>query len=260
MTNNSLAKAFLATALTLIVASPTQAVPTQFNQAVANYKARKYLKALQGFQQVAKKYPTDAQTQYYIALCYQGMNQVAQAKQHYAWVAQSSRDARLRGQAQLALSQLDHYAAVRSNSAAAPTAPPAPTGAVDNKPVSPTDDLDKIRAAAAELDKQKAAASKIKLAGKLKVYQFHTTSSPDAIKFAPIWDKVTATYRSKVDFEKLDAEQAQNLELVVKYGVKTYPTIVYTDGAGKVLNKEEGGLMTEAGFVSMLNGLLAASH
>lgn len=252
MSKSSTLNTILSITLAACIISPAMAAPGAFNQAVANYKARKYLKALQGFQQVAKKYPTDAQTQYYMALCYQGMNQVALAKQHYAWVAQSSRNPALRSQAALALSQLDRYAAVRSYTGSAASAP-----AVEPSKAASTD-ADKTKTAAAPTDKTKASSRPLKLTGKLKVIQFHTASSPDAAKFAPIWEKVTAQYKDKVEFESLDAEQAQNTELVAQYSVKTYPTLIYTDASGKVLNKEEGGLITETGFVSMLNGLLAA--
>lgn len=92
-----------------------------FEQAVQLYKSRQYASALAGFQAVLKTYPRDASTHYYMALCYQGMNQVSLARQQYEWVA-ASNDPTLRSFASSGLAQLQKFPSTYSGAiAAAPT-------------------------------------------------------------------------------------------------------------------------------------------
>ena len=79
-----------------------------FDQAVQKYKLRQYSAALVDFQTVLRANPRDAMTHYYMALCYQAMNQVSLAKQQYEWVA-GSNDTTLRGYASSGLAQLQKF-------------------------------------------------------------------------------------------------------------------------------------------------------
>lgn len=79
-----------------------------FDQAVAAYKARNYHAAVLGFQNAMKSNPSDPMTHYYLALCYQGSNQIALAKQEYTWVSSCS-NAQLRSYAASGLANLSKY-------------------------------------------------------------------------------------------------------------------------------------------------------
>jgi tetratricopeptide (TPR) repeat protein len=115
-----------------------------FAQAVQKYKLRQYSAALVDFQTVLRANPRDPTTHYYMALCYQAMNQVALARQQYEWVA-SSNDATLRGYASSGLAQLQKF-------------PSSYTGAIT--PSSPS------------VGVRSGAAPRIN--GRLKVIEFYT--------------------------------------------------------------------------------------
>ena len=216
-------------------ASAGQPPGVTFAQAVQAYKARQYSRALASFQEVARQVPSDAQTHYYMGLCYQGMNQMSLAKQEYSWVASSSNNAMLRTQSQQALANLGRYQTTRSGSVAA--APPAP-GRPGTAP-----------AAGGRPGGQQ------RLSGKLKVIEFETNWCGVCKRFAPTWEKVAGDFRGRVDFQKLDAEDSANANLVQQYGVRAFPTIIFTDNSGRMLNKEEGA-PDEGSLVATINGFL----
>ncbi len=100
--------------LSVFAASPA------FDQAVQQYKARRYSTALSGFQTALKSNPSDAMTHYYMALCYQGVNQMAQARQEYEWVTRSSGNAQIRSFAYAGLAQLGKYSTTFGSSPISP--------------------------------------------------------------------------------------------------------------------------------------------
>lgn len=130
-----------------LLLSPCFAADPGFDQAVNEYKARQYSQSLSHFRALSTKYPADAQTRYYMALCYQATNQISMAKSQYEWVASNSRDPRLQGYAQSALGQLGKYASTVGS--ASPQASGVPPGAM-------------------------AMGAPVKVAGRLKVLEFST--------------------------------------------------------------------------------------
>jgi len=76
-----------------------------FQEAVADYNAGQYAKALGKLEAVKASYPTNALVHYYMALCQQAVGHLAQAKVEYQWVI-ASRDPRLAPMATTGLSQL----------------------------------------------------------------------------------------------------------------------------------------------------------
>lgn len=117
-----------------------------FDQAVQNYKARQYTQALVGFQTVLKANPMDTASHYYLALCYQGMNQISLAKQQFEWVA-GSKDPQLRAYAASGLAQLQKF---------------------------PTSRVGTIVAAPTRLASRNGAGAAPHLSGRLKVIEFYT--------------------------------------------------------------------------------------
>lgn len=100
---------FLSLFVVLCVLQPLPAgASAAFDQAVQQYKLRKYSVAIAGFQSELRSNPSNALAHYYMALCYQGTNQIAQARQEYEWVA-SSNNAQLRGFASTGLANLSKY-------------------------------------------------------------------------------------------------------------------------------------------------------
>ncbi len=94
--------------LILIQTQPAFAGSTGFEQAVQNYKARKFPQALAGFRNELRSRPSDPMTHYYMALCYQGMNQISLAKQEYQ-IVMAGNDPRLKNYAASGLTQLGQY-------------------------------------------------------------------------------------------------------------------------------------------------------
>ncbi len=217
---------------------PAQAADANFNAAVKTYAAGKYAQALAQFQVVAQTYPSDPLTRYYMGLCYQHTNQVSQATQMYTWVEQNARSPQLKAQARAGLDSMNRYNSSRTHPGSAPP-PPAPDAkTADGKPVDPKADpkADPKKAADAKADPK---AMKCK-----KVIQFTSSSSNDQRTiqlFGPHWDAAQEKFRGKVDFQMVDADSGgTGAELMKKYGVSSFPTVVYLDKDGKMLGSTPG--------------------
>ncbi len=209
---------------------PVQSADAAFNQAVQTFSAGKYAAALAQFQVVAQKYPSDPLTRYYMGLCYQQLNQVAQASQMYTWVEKNARSEKLKSQARAGLDSMNQYSAARTRpgSAPPPPAPPADGKAADGKAADP----------------KKAADAKPEPKGAMKcrkVIQFTSPSSNDQRSiqmFGPYWDAARDKFTGKIEFQLVDADTPASAELVKKYGVSQYPHVVYLDKDNKVLSSQ----------------------
>lgn len=214
---------------------PAQAGDATFNTAVKMYTDGKYAQALTQFQVVAQKYPSDPLTRYYMGLCYQHTNQVAQATQMYTWVEQNARSPQLKSQARAGLDSMNRYSSSRTHPGSSPP-PPAPDAkAADGKPADGKA-ADPKKVAEAKPDPK---AMKVK-----KVIQFTSSSSNDQRTiqlFGPHWDAAQEKFKGKVDFQIVDADSGgTGAELMKKYGVSSYPTVVYLDKEGKMLGNTPG--------------------
>ena len=99
-----------------------------YDQAVQQFKARHYSAAVAGFQAALRANPADASSHYYIALCYQSMNQFALARNEYQWVISKGNNPQLRGFASSGISQLGRYQTSYGGSAPLMQGGPAVTG------------------------------------------------------------------------------------------------------------------------------------
>ncbi len=104
-----LIRASIAVASCLFVATSVTAAPGSFESGVQAYKARQYSVAMNHFNAAAATSPNDVTLHYYMGLCYQGMNQIALAKQQYEWVAASGGNSVIANNARTALQQLSAY-------------------------------------------------------------------------------------------------------------------------------------------------------
>jgi tetratricopeptide (TPR) repeat protein len=114
----------------LLLAPVVAAGSAAFEQAVREYKARRYSQAISGFRTVLTASPSDAMSHYYLALCYQGTNQISQAKQEYEWVLRMSQSPQLRNFASSGLAGLSRYRTTFGSAAADPARATPPAGAV----------------------------------------------------------------------------------------------------------------------------------
>jgi hypothetical protein len=83
-------------------------------QAVQDYNGRKYRDALTKLDGLSRTGQAGDKAHYYMALCYQGINQMSTARSEYTWVYQRSKDATLRYNAWQALQSLDRWSQHRA--------------------------------------------------------------------------------------------------------------------------------------------------
>lgn len=188
-----------------------------FQQALSDFQSRKFSAALTGFQKVATANRSDILSHYYMALCYQSTNQLALASREYQWVATYSKDPALKAKAQAGATQLSKYSTASSGAASGSGSKSEPFLGMtaEGTPV---------------LRKSEFAS------GRLKVTEFYTQWCGVCKKFEPQWTIAQSNYRGKADFQRLDAEDPSNKNLVEKYHVKNFPTIVMADSVGKPVN------------------------
>ncbi len=202
---------------------PSWAAPS-FQQAVADYNAGKYSRAVGEFKQFAAAYPTNAQSHYYMGLCYQSMGSRTEAKQQFELTRQYG-DWSLKKYADTALTAMGSSGVqqVKSIEHSAPLIAQAP--------------------AAAQNSFGGRRSSKV-----ASVLEFYTNWCGVCRGFAPSWNEAQAKVPS-VHFEQYNAEDGSNAALVQKYNVSRYPTLVYLDKDGNLLRRVEGCPTTTDGFV-----------
>lgn len=178
--------------------APAAASPPGFDQAAKAYASRNYAQALAQFQSIARAGQADDLTHYYMALCYHMTNQVAAARQEYAYVAQTSRNAALRNQALAGANQLAAYSTRRAYSGQGNT----------------------------------FSASRRSSSGQVKLIDFYTTWCGPCKRLAPVLAELEREYSGRVAFERIDCEAPENAQLVQKFDVHAYPTVVVLDRTG----------------------------
>jgi thiol-disulfide isomerase/thioredoxin len=225
------------TLVSLLIGSVTAAsAAPSFNQAVADYNAGKYSQALGEFKQFVAAYPTNAQSHYYMALCYQSMGKRIEAKQEFMLTSQYG-DASLKGYADKALAFLGTASSggvqsVRSIGAASTTSASA---------------AGKTQAAAAPaVDPGGPADSPCG-----QILEFYTDWCGYCKKFLPSWEAAQSHFRS-VRFQRYNAEDPGSKALVKQYDVKGYPTLVFLDRSGNVLKNMGGAPGTTEEFYQVI--------
>ena len=208
--------------------SSAYAAPAGFNQAVQTFNNRQYSQALAQFDAISRANPSDASSHYYMGLCYHYLNQVGSAVQQYQWVASYSHDSRLRAQALNALQQLGRYQATRTSQGQA---------GIPSKV-------------------QSISTSRPSGTGRPKVLEFYTDWCGPCKIFRPQFEQLQSDFGSRVAFESLNAEDGgTGSDLAQKYEVNAYPTVIYLDGSGQVVDRQSGA--SYASVASRLKKLFA---
>lgn len=192
------------------------------NSGIELYNAGKYGQALPVLEAAVRANPYDPATHYYLGLCYQGLKQVSLARQHFQWVAANSRDQTLRAYAEKALGSY---------------VPPKASGSLSVSASTPV--------ASASVATATAGEARAKQLGRCKVLMFETSWCHYCHEFAPQFDEAASKYGSMMDFQHVDAEDPGNGDMKQKYGIKSYPRLVYLDGKGNVLYNEGRGAFAE---------------
>lgn len=185
----------------------------KFSQAVSAYLREDYSKALSLFQALAKSDPDDSKVHYYLAICHIRLHQKEKGVEQYNWILKNSKDEALK---EIVTSRLL-----------------------------------KIRPDLASTLKVKEAAVAVEHGPVRKVILFSTSWCPTCKEFEPTWDRVRVKLGSKVKFAHYNAEDAAAWKEVELYKPKAYPTLVYLDGQGKVI-ESHADAPTTAQFMSKL--------
>jgi len=199
---------------------PCFALPADFVKGTELYTSGKYAQSLPFLETAVRENPYDPSRHYYLGLCYQALKQNGLARQQLEWVAKNSRDLTIKSYAEKAVASM--VAARTSGSGSALVSTSQASSPVASTPVA-------------------NEASRIKQLGRCKVLMFETSWCHYCHEFAPQFDQAAEKYRSSMDFQHVDAEDSGNQELKQKYGVKSYPRLVYLDGKGNLLYNEGRG-------------------
>lgn len=192
--------------------SPCFADSTALTQGVAAYNKGDLRQALSHFEKAIVEKPYDATAHLYLGFCYQSLKQIGPARQHFQYVASSSKDSSQRTRAKAALNALP----------VSTVSTPAEKTAASETASAPT--------------------SAPKKYGRCKVIMFETDWCVACHAFAPQFDSTASKYRDRMDFERVNAER--NKGLADQYGVYRYPTFVYLDDKGKVLYQESNAMFS----------------
>ena len=217
------------------------AAPGDNAQAMADYQNKRYLQALREFQVACQNSPNDASCHYYLGLCYQSTNQLAPAVTQFQWVILYGRDPNLKTEARLGLEQIDR---LREAGNLANTA-------LNSAKSSPTPQAVSA-SATVKSDEPKFVH------GRMKVIEFKTKWCHVCKSFDPVFEETrrNSKYTANCDFKRLDAEEEANFELVQKYSITRFPTIICADSSGKQIFRFSGGT-DAAGLARMLDRSLA---
>lgn len=211
------------TALFSLICPQSNSAPASMEQALIDFQAKRYSQALSGFQNVSRSNQRDPLCHYYLALCYQNMNQIALSSKEYQWVAANSRDPKIRSQAQVGLAQMQHYQSARQTQLASASA-------------------SSVRSAAAPQISAPAKGAVQFSQGKMKVLEFFTQWCHVCKIFDPVFDQVQSSskYAATCKFQRYDAEDPSNSDLVQRYEVSHYPTVIFADSNGKQIDRFAG--------------------
>jgi thiol-disulfide isomerase/thioredoxin len=189
-----------------------------------------YQKNVDRMDVVLKSKPNDEAAHYYRAVSLQYMGEYKRAKSDYEWVVNNGRNPAFRQQSTIGLQGLMRTLYGVGMSA-------APTGGSSIASAPPA------ASPAGAPAKTIAAATKIASAPgpKPKVYEFYTDWCHVCKSHASEYEELQGESSSKVDFQRLNAEDPANSDLVQKFGVHAYPTFVMVDPSGKAVFNEAGG-------------------
>lgn len=100
-------KRWLTTICTIaLLVSPPVSAQSTFEAAVRAYQSKNYASALEQLKTLHARNRSDPMIHYYMALCYHGLNSMRDAVREYGWVAENTRDPRLKANALAGLQQI----------------------------------------------------------------------------------------------------------------------------------------------------------
>jgi thiol-disulfide isomerase/thioredoxin len=227
----------------------------QFASGVSHYKAGQYKEAVADLKQVTAAYPTNGLSHYYLGLSYQALGNRAEARQEFTLTSQYG-DASLKAYAARAMGTIS--ASAHSNAgggyASASSSASATSGGATSG--SNSDEFKSMGMAAAAMASTGGQPATISPASSrasqvAQVLEFYTDWCHVCKGFEPIWTE-TQQKMSNIQFQQFNAEDGSNAQLVQKYNVTQYPTLVYLDKSGNVLKRMAGAYNSSADFMTSI--------
>jgi thioredoxin-like negative regulator of GroEL len=242
----------------------------------------RYAEAASDFAAITKSNPTDEQAHYCLAVCLHFSSKYVEASKEYNWVCRHGKDAQLVRRAQKGLSGVSGYAQAAKNASAASassTSSPASTSAAPSSTSQvfdigvPNSGMAGKNLFSALPNASSGVASDFKgnmngtsaasgsgapgeaanttapvepLSGTERIVDVFTVWCGPCKRFAPIFHEAASKYSgSGVTFDSLDAEAPENKAFVDQYGVHSFPTILFIDGNGTLVNTHHGVMSAE---------------
>lgn len=214
---------------------------------IKKYDSKDYQGALNEFRAVVQAHPQDGLAHYYMALCNQCLARVGEAKAEYEKVVQLG-PANLKDLAQTGLNQLSKVSTRTGGTLTVASTTSSTAASTDTKGVAAkgTDAKDGKAGKDGKGDKADAKDAKPTQPNIKVVYQFYVDSSPGCKSMESTWDetKTRAKYKG-IEFVRLNCSDVSNSDLVNKFSVNSYPTLVIVDQGGKTLASQVGAMEGE---------------
>jgi thioredoxin-like negative regulator of GroEL len=223
--------------------SAAWAEPTvvSFEQATADFDQGRYARALGQFQLLCAQNPDDAVALYYVALCHHNLNDSPAAASEYLRVLAQTSDPELIRRAQAGMQAIAQGVGGNFSLSRQSAEPAAFTTSV----------------AAASVPQAPASAKQLSAAPLPVVIELYTTWCPYCTKFAPLFAQAARDFNGRLICKSLNAEDEGNRRLVKKFKVTAFPTILFLDGQGNLIEKLQGAPQTLPDFESRVNDFLA---
>lgn len=202
---NTLSALLLAAAIALGAPAFAQQSP-EFMSALSVFNAGQYPRAADMFVQYLRQQPSDALAHYYLGVTWHCLGRANEAAGEYSWVRSNSADPELLKRADVGLRVV-----ARSGQLPPVLSPSQPSASTtpSNEP-------------------------------RAKIVDLYTQWCGWCKKFEPIFEEARAKYGNAVDFVRIDAEAPGNEQLVKKYRVRGFPTILLLDEKGKMRQRIDG--------------------
>ncbi|MBX9722988.1 MAG: thioredoxin family protein [Candidatus Obscuribacterales bacterium] len=190
--------------LCMLFAGLTNCYPSFGGDAKFDIAAKQYLdgqfdQSLAAFQSLSKTDPNNAKIRYYIGLNEMRLKDRDKAGNEFDWIYDHTSDPALKAVAQTWLNRLERHRLFISDNYSI------------GRPV---------------VDPHHAPVTSVKW--------FYTNWCPKCKRFKPVFEQTAPRFKS-VNFEKFNSEDPANWTQVAKYHVKSYPTLVYFDKDGKII-------------------------
>lgn len=220
-------------------AARAEPVAVSFEQAVADFNQGRYARALGKFQLLCSQDPGDATALYYVALCHHHLNDCPAAASEYLRVLAQTEDPELIRRAQTGMQTIAQGVGGSFSMGVQPASPSTFTSV-----------------AATAVPQAAASQQQLSRAPLPVIIDLYTTWCPYCTKFAPLFQQAARDFNGRVICKSLNAEDEGNRKLVKKFKVTAFPTILFLDGQGNLIEKLQGAPQSLPDFESRVNDFL----